>query len=143
MYQEINTIFRTALNAANLSYYGQELPIYYQGDWGSDDGAHIRAVMFTAEPDYREVGSFKGNVARDITGYYQVGFFLPSTDKGLDFSLNKLAGELDALFKRQGFISGDIKMEYLSVTREQPLRIDGHETMTCRINFRSYECVGP
>lgn len=140
MYAKITEIFRTALNNAALSYRGDVMPIYYQGKWGTDDGAHIRAVMFTNEPEYREVGSFDGNISRDVTGFYQVGFFLPSSDKGLDFSLATLVDQLDSAFKRQGFVD-DVKMEYLSITREQPLRIDGHETMTCRINFRAFDCV--
>lgn len=141
MYEQINTIFRTAINNAAFSYLGNILPVYFQGDWGSDDGAHVRAKLFTNEENYREVGSFEANPALDVSGFYQVGFFLPSSDNGLEYSLNALTDDLRVAFKRQGFMSGSLKMEYLSTTRNEQLRIDGHETITCRVNFRAFTCV--
>lgn len=139
MITEINTIFRTALKNSLIEYRGVVMPILFQGEYGEDAGAHLRGLLYTNEPTYPEVGSYHGEIIENITGYYQVGIFLPISDKGLDYSINEISDQVRANFKRQGFFDS-IKMEYLSVNRETQTRTDGHEVLTCRVNFRATQC---
>lgn len=137
MYSEINTHFRTKMNNATFLYNGNALPLIWESDVDGFDGAYIRMALNTNQPSSSEVG-YAG--AEEVTGFYQVGFFVPASDKGIDFSLNNLADQLRVEFRRQSIVDGDLKVEYLDVERNTPLRIDGMYSCTCRINFRIFAC---
>ena len=137
MYLGFNTIARKKLNSASFQYNGSELPIYFSGDWEEDKGAHIRTLIYSNEPEATEVGF---SAPENVTGYIQLGVFLPATDKGLDYSLNELASQIHTEFNRSNFVDGSYKVEWLNVQRENEIRIDGHYTVTLRVNYRYFHC---
>ena len=137
MYLGFNTIIRTKLNAASFDYNGNQLPIYFGGDWKTDEGAHIRTLVYSNQPEAEEVGF---SAPESVTGYLQLGVFLPATDKGFDYSLNELASQVHSEFQRSSFVDGDYKVEWLNVQKEPETRIDGHMTVTLRVNYRYFHC---
>ena len=137
MFSGFNTIVRTKLNASSFNYQGNKLPIYFSGDWESDEGAHIRSLVFSNEPQASDVGF---DAPEYVTGYIQLGVFLSATDKGLDYSLNDLASQIHNQFRRGDFVDGDYKVEWLNVQKGEPVRIDGHFTITMRVNYRYFHC---
>lgn len=137
MYLGFNTLVRSKLNDASFQYNSDELPIYFSGQWETDQGAHIRALVFSNEPDATEFGF---NAAEEVTGFVQLGVFLPATDNGLDYSLNELASQVHSEFNRSAFSDGEYKVEWLNVQREPEIRIGGHYTVTLRVNYRYFYC---
>ncbi|AUR94742.1 tail-completion protein [Vibrio phage 1.198.B._10N.286.54.F4] len=137
MYLGFNTLVRSKLNDASFQYNSDELPIYFSGQWETDQGAHIRALVFSNEPDATEFGF---NAAEEVTGFVQLGVFLPATDNGLDYSLNELASQVHSEFNRSSFSDGEYKVEWLNVQREPEIRIGGHYTVTLRVNYRYFYC---
>ena len=65
---------------------------------------------------------------------------LPATDKGLNYSLAKLAGEADTYFRPKAIVDGDIKFEILNVEKDENVRIDGFFVTTLRVNYRAVVC---
>lgn len=137
MYSEFNTIVRKKLNAASFDYNGNDLPVYFTGEWESDQGAHVRSLVFSNQPEAQEVGY---SATESVSGYLQLGIFLPTSDKGLDYSLNDLASQVHSEFQRGSFVDGEFKAEWLNVQRENPVRIDGHMIITMRVNYRYFYC---
>lgn len=138
MYLEQNSIFRAKINSESFMYQGSQLPVYYSGQWEDDDGAHIRILVHVNEPTSTEVGF---DAARNLTGFIQIGLFLPSTDRGLDYSLNELASQIDVAFKRQSFVDGNFKVQWLGTTKGDEVRILGHYTATVLVNFSNFTCL--
>lgn len=137
-YGDINTELRKLINAATFEYNGQPMDKFYLGEWGEDDGAHVRVLFHENTPDARELG--EGGY-QDNTGYIQVGFFIPATDKGINYSLSNLSQQLYDQFKRKNIPnSSDIKLQITSVERGDDVRIGGHFTNTSRVNFTVGHC---
>ena len=136
-YLFINTHFRQALIDANLTYRGEALPIQYAVDDVIDmKGPHLRASLYINDPQSDEVGY---DAAQSATGFKQFILMIPATDKGIDYSLAKFAQDTSRAFRRQSIVEGDIKYEYVSVQRMDPLRIDGFTSVTVRLNFRVFQ----
>lgn len=137
MYSEINTELRKLVNAATFNYQGSPMKKLFLGEWDTDEGPHVRVMFHQNRPGSREVG-FDGY--QDLTGYIQVGFFIPATDKGINYSLSDLSGQLFEQFKRSSSVTGDLKIEILDVQKNDDVRIDGHFTNTSLVNFRIGHC---
>lgn len=139
MYLELNNIFRAQFTGFNPLYQGGAFTKYYHEDTPADaSGPHLRALLFTNQPEAQEVG-FNANEA--VTGYMQFGVFLPATDGGLNYSLAEISEDAHAYFSRKNFVSGDIKFEILNTEKSEPLRIDGFFTVTLRVNYRATHCT--
>jgi hypothetical protein len=136
-YRDFNTVTRKKYNDLSLLYNGVEIEKYYMVDFEEDTGAHSIIVSHINEPDSTEVGY---NAGEQLTGFLQIGVFLPTVDKGLSYSLDDLASQIDTQFPRSGFIDGDLKVEWLNVQRGDPARIGGHMVITMRVNFRVFAC---
>lgn len=135
MYSELNTLLRKSVNNNTFTYQGAALPVYFSGEWENDKGAHVRVLTDTGTPESAEVGFY---ASVNTTGMIQLGFFLPATDKGTDYALNELASQVYTAFRRQSFVDGNFKVEWLSVERGDVMRIDGHNTVTVRVGFRVF-----
>ncbi|MGB1320885.1 MAG: hypothetical protein ACPG5L_08135 [Vibrio gallaecicus] len=137
MYSEINTELRKLVNAATFNYQGSPMKKLFLGDWDEDEGPHVRVMFHQNRPESREIG-FDGY--QDLTGYIQVGFFIPATDNGINYSLSDLSGQLFSQFGRSSTVVGDLKIELLDVQKNDDIRIDGHFTNTSLVNFRIGHC---
>lgn len=129
------------MNNGGLSYRGKALSIYHTGDMEEPQGPHIRTLLYTNRYDYKEVGSNLQNAPRDITGYYQVGIFIPTSDKGIDCTLCEMEDSIDSLFRRSSFSVDGVRMQYLDTECRQRQRVDGYYVATCLINFTAYQCI--
>lgn len=136
-YQEFNNVVREKYSNLQLTYRGINIAKYHNEEFEQDNGAHSRLVTFINEPTATEVGF---DAAEEMTGFIQIGIFLPTSDKGLNFSLNDMARQVNIAFPRSDFVSGGLKVEWLNVQREQPIRVGGHYTVTMRVNFRVFSC---
>lgn len=137
-YGDINTELRKLVNAATFEYRGQQMKKLYLGDWDNGEGPHVRVLFHENTPDARELGD---EGYQDNTGYIQLGFFLPSTDRSLNSSLSNLSQQLYEQFKRKSVANtADLKLQILSVEKGDDVRIDGHMTVTCRVNFTVGHC---
>ena len=137
-YGDINTELRKLVNAATFEYRGQQMKKLYLGEWDDDDGPHVRVMFHENRPDARELGN---EGYQDNTGYMKFGFFLPATDKGLNFSLANLAQQLSDQFKRNNIPNvSDLKLQILDVEKGDNVRIDGHFTNSCLVNFTVGHC---
>lgn len=134
-YTAFNTIVRKKYNALTLLYNSNAIPKYFNEEFEKDTGAHSRLLTYINEPDATEVGF---NATEQLTGYIQIGVFLPRSDAGLNFALNDLASQIDLAFPRSNFIDGDLKVEWLNVEREAPIPVDGHYVVNLRVNFRCF-----
>ena len=120
-----------------IDYNGNDLPVYFSGDWEEDQGAHVRCIVYSNEPESSEIGY---DAAESVTGFIQLGVFLPASDRGLNFTLNEIPDQFRRIFRRSSFVEGNLKIEWLNVAREEPLRIDGHYSITARVNYRYFHC---
>jgi len=130
---ELNTFFRSKMNAAALTYNSEPLEIVFPFDNHSGTGAYAETSLFTAQPTQEEIGF---QAAQQVEGYYQVMFNLPDSDLGLHYNLNTLADALTPAFPRQSYQENFGKIEIHSIERLNPLRIGGKASMTCRIHYR-------
>lgn len=124
-------------NFSHLEYLGSNIPVYFPGEWESDNDPHLRSLVFSNEPDATEVGF---SAPENVTGYIQLGIFLPATHGGLDGALAELASKVHTEFQRSSFVDGDFKVEWLNVQKGEPVRIGGHFTITMRVNYRYFHC---
>ncbi|CAH9016322.1 putative tail-completion protein [Vibrio phage 242E40-1] len=137
-YGDINTELRKLVNAATFTYNGQPMKKLFLGDWDADEGPHVRVAFHVNRPDSRELG-FDGY--QDLTGYIQVGFFIPATDKGINFALSDLSQQLSEQFKRSNVVNqADAKIQITDVQKNDDVRIEGHFTNTSLVNFTIGQC---
>ena len=142
MYLELNNIFRSAINSTDIEYTDSvgvtaNIPVYYATEYEDATGAHAIASVYKNIPDSTEVGT---NGARNVTGYIQFLIKVPTTDKGIDWSLADMARQVDEQFPRMNFIVDDIKMEWLEVEDVVQTRINGFSSVTMRVHFKSHVC---
>ena len=137
-YSDINTELRKLINAAKFEYLNKPMKKLYLGQWDDDSGPHVRVLFHENTPDARELG-FEGYQSN--TGYIQVGFFVPATDRGINYSLADLSQQLADQIKRGNIENtSSIKLQITSVERGDNVRIGGHFANTSRVNFTVGHC---
>jgi len=139
MYSELNTIIRTKINSLVATYSEDTLPIYHFGDQTEDiEGAHIMCSYHTNEPNSEEVGF---STSQQLTGYIMVGVLLPTADNALAYASSLISSQIYNHFQRSAEVTGNIKFEILSVTKNDPIRDGGFFVQNCVVNFRAFYVI--
>ncbi len=136
-YIELNNEFRAKLNAATITYQGNQMPIVFGGDISAGQGAFLYCRLITNDPVPQEVGEF---TIEEITGYYQVDIYIPSTDQGIDYSQHDVASQISALFPRVRF-GANVSIIPVGTGSNEGLRVEGSWVKSVRVNFRVKVCA--
>ena len=137
MFSEINTIFRKKVNGLAITYKGQPIPIYYDDENVTPEGAHIIYNDASGDVLATEIGNLG---AQTIESFLQFKVKLPLSDSGLNFETSAIASQFYTQFPRGGFVDGNVKVEWLSVQKPLTVTIDGYRAITVRIDYKLFSC---
>jgi len=138
MYSDINTLLKTEIESKNITYRGSNLDQIWISDQHTENGAYVQVSTEFADPVSQEVGF---DASQNIAGFIQFLVKLPTSDKGLNFSVNDIAQQYFVAYPSQSKTVNNLTIEYLPTGRPIEGREEGFYTVTVRVSFNIYYCV--